>query len=191
MKRLKMLVVGIVLFLASCAAGCATLTGGGSRDFVHPLQEMPENRSCSAITVAPGLVLTAAHCVEGMTGVIGHSNDRLDLALVQSPTVQCPCARIADREADRDEIVYVVGFPHGLGQVVSIGTSQGVFDHEGMPYGRRLVTTATVAGGNSGGGVFVFRDGQFQLVGVLVEMIGNMSMAVPLADVRPFLAGRI
>lgn len=164
-----------------------------ARTFVHALS----NR-CSGVVVAPGFVLTAAHCatadaLEIVSGskptVVAIGDERLDYALVAYPPGQalCPCARLASREADLDEPVLIVGYPYGVAQIVTFGLSQGVQDNERMPYGRRLITTAQVAGGSSGGGVFVFRDGEFQLVGVLVEGAGHLSFAVPLADVRPFL----
>lgn len=176
----------------------------GAREFVRSLHLDSGRIFCSAVVLQPGLFLTADHCIRETPGalaspdapggiVISRGDDRLDYALVNFPLraeSQCPCVRIAEREADVDEVVYVVGYPRGMAQVVTLGHSQGVIDNREMPYGRRLVVTAQVAGGNSGGGVFVHRDGEFQLVGLLVEAQGHLSFAVPLADLRPFIDSR-
>ena len=197
---MKKLIAGLVLLLASCTASAVDLTV--TRGFVRPLHQENGQIFCSAVVLQPGLALTADHCVRetpgaiqsnGPTGVpLARGNDNLDFALLNFTVgdAPCPCVRLADREADVDEVVYVVGYPRGMTQVVTLGHSQGVVDNPSMPYGRRLVVTAQVAGGNSGGGVFVHRDGEFQLVGLLVEAMGHLSFAVPLADLRPFINSR-
>lgn len=201
---MKKLLVAVLLLLApACVTvpSSASEGGSGARSLVRVLSA--ENGVCSAVTLAPGLVLTADHCIAAATftlrtggpaGVpVARGDDRLDLGLLSYPADEapCPCVRLADYEAQVDETVYVVGYPRGIAQVLTVGHSQGVHDNENLPYGRRLVTTATVSGGNSGGGVFVLRNGEFQLVGILVEMIGNLSFAVPLADIRPFIEHHI
>jgi hypothetical protein len=193
MKRL--LVALLLLLVPACAAFTVAAQEHGTRGFVHSISN-DGGIYCSAVVLAPGLALTAAHCadpqyssitIDGFVGqVVARGDDRLDVAVISVP-VACPCVRLAEYEAQVDEPVYVVGFPRGIAQVLTFGTSQGVHNNGRMPYGRRLVTTALVAGGNSGGGVFVFRDGEFQLVGVLVEQINHLSFAVPLIDIRPFL----
>lgn len=175
--------------------------GAGSRAEIRDTVRMLGDRRCSGVVIQPGVVLTAQHCLAGdgssltiggvAPRVLAQGDDRLDYALLQYPdaVAPCPCAPVAEREAERDEAVDIVGFPLGLGvQVLTTGHSQGVQDNPHLPYGRRLVTTALVAGGNSGGGVFVFRNGEFMLVGLLVEMNGHLTFAIPLADVRPFIA---
>lgn len=168
----------------------------------------------SGVVIRPGLILTAKHVAEvkglvltkGGTkgeGVIVSELDKVDLALIRYPLAesQCPCVKLAEYEAEVDETVYVIGYPLGLASVMTTGRSQGVMDVRlvdswGMPHdlGKRLVLTAGVQPGNSGGGVFVLRDGEYQLVGILVEMAGRpggpISFAVPLEDIKDFLAGR-
>lgn len=190
---MKTLIVALGLFFASCV-----VAAGAARPFVSSLHSGGKP-VCSAVVLTPGVVLTADHCVNtpltfgangGIVGtVIARGDDRLDYALLSFPAsvAACPCVRIADREAEIDEAVYVVGYPLGIAQVLTFGTSQGVQDNDRLPFGRRLVLTAPVAGGNSGGGVFVYRDGEYQLVGVLVEAIEHLAFAVPLADLNPFI----
>lgn len=177
---MKKLLVAAVLFLSAC-------TGSDVRQFVHII-ENGTGQLCSAVTVRPGIALTADHCATVIGEALARGDDRKDIALIKHVGAKCPCPRIADREAELDETVYVVGYPRGIAQVLTIGASQGVHENSRMPYGRRLVTTALVGPGNSGGGVFVFRNGEFQLVGILVESDGHLSFAVPLADIKPFLA---
>lgn len=170
----------------------------GPRDYVRMLGD----RACSGVVIQPGLVLTASHCVAAPSleiagtapTVVANGDDRLDYALLRFPdaVVSCPCAPISDREAERDESLVIVGFPIGIGvQVLTRGDSQGVQDNPHLPFGRRLVTTVPVAGGNSGGGVFAMRDGDYMLVGLLVEAQGHISFAIPLADLRPFIVPHI
>jgi S1-C subfamily serine protease len=188
------LAVAIALTLVGPLAAFAQPNGADARPTVRSLSDR-----CSGVVLAPGYVLTADHCVNAVTAlraggpagtVIARGDDRLDYAVLVFPQAeaQCPCVRVAAREAEVDEPVYVIGYPLGIAQIVTFGVSQGVVGHERMPFGRRLVTTAQVAGGNSGGGVFVFRDGEYQLVGLLVESHAHISFAVPLADLQPFLA---
>ena len=189
-----------VLLFALALTPAAFGQGSDTRPFVRSLHA-DRGIFCSAVVIAPGLALTAEHCAAaapaalragGPTAtVIGRGDDRVDIALLAFPAAEaaCPCVRLAAREADVDETVYVVGYPFGIAQVLTVGASQGVHDNERLPYGRRLVTTASVNPGNSGGGVFVLRDGEFQLVGILVGAAGSLSFAMPLADIRPLLEG--
>jgi serine protease Do len=160
----------------------------------------------SAVIVRPGYALTAQHVAVNKDlrlvekGTIGRVLATLedphgDLALVKYPLneARCPCVRLADSEAQPDEIVYVIGFPHGVASVVTIGRAQGVQSvNMSGPFGKsdlgsRLIITAPVSPGNSGGGVFVRRRGEFQLVGIMVEGAGSVFFAVPLATIKPFL----
>lgn len=163
----------------------------------------------SGVVIAPGFVLTAQHVAihpglmlraKGPKGsVLGLGDSaKVDLGLLHFPArgAQCPCAKLAEFEALPDEPIYVVGYPHGITQTLTRGRSQGVVHHVVVPgawgipvvLGQRLIFTATIAPGNSGGGVFVFRDGEFQLVGIVVESTGNgIGLAIPLSVVRQFL----
>jgi S1-C subfamily serine protease len=198
----------LLLLVPACATFTPVVPEQGSRDFVRPLSFVDGDVFCSGVVLAPGLVLTAAHCVVanpepalrpgGATGqVIARGEGKVDLALLKFPAAEapCPCVPLAYSEGRVDEAVYVVGYPYGIAKVVTVGTAQGVHEATvagafGMPQylGRRLVITAAASPGNSGGGVFAFRNGEFQLVGILVEGTANLSFAIPLVDIEALLA---
>jgi hypothetical protein len=118
--------------------------------------------SCSAVMIAPELALTAGHCM-GMTSPVltiggvdypiteGYLNPELDLAALIVPGAPCPCATIRGSAAEEGEQITVVGYPYGVGRVVTYGEVQGRVTIEGREY---VMTTAAGLPGNSGGGVF-------------------------------------
>jgi S1-C subfamily serine protease len=161
--------------------------------------------SCSAVVIAPNLALTAKHCVDmpNMT-VVRADGGRLpvfsfevsstaDLAIMHVPGLTCPCAAITSVRAERDEVAYAVGFPHGQLNVLTVGYIQGrITAPDGNSY---IVATLDVNPGVSGGGLFVVRGDTAYLVGILVMMweTGNPALAVELVpifsvDILPFLA---
>ena len=178
-------------------------------------QLVAEGGTASAVTVRPGLVLTARHVMPLKDlflakpgakgeGAIVSEQEHIDLALLRFPLAEspCPCATLAAYEAEVDEPVYVVGYPLGIAAMVTLGHAQGVIDVTARDdwgnvtkLGKRLVLTVGVQPGNSGGGVFVYRSGQYQLVGIMSAMMNRpgapISFAVPLSDIKDFLAGRV
>ena len=152
--------------------------------------------NCSAVVVAPEIALTAGHCadipspqleLEAISGVPGRENglllpvervdvvDGRDLAVMIVPGLECPCAFIDyDHLALKDEITYAVGYPFNLIQILTTGHIQGREASEGPEY---LLSTTPVAPGNSGGGLFVVRDGYVYLVGITVAYAGTNHIA--------------
>lgn len=164
----------------------------------------------SGVVLSPGIVLTAQHVAiekglhidNGKTPaevIVISDGKTLDIALLRYPAAEarCPCARLADSPALLDEKVYVVGYPWGIAQVVTIGTAQGTQDiviqsrDSNQNLGKRLVLVASVGPGNSGGGVFVYREGAFQLVGILVEGHAYLAFAIPLEDIKTFISANL
>jgi S1-C subfamily serine protease len=198
-------------FILWLLLGCTQ--GDFPRDQVRKLTVGDGNGS--GVVVRPGLILTARHVAvyKGLVltkggapgeGVTVSEQEKVDLALIRYPLAEsaCPCVKLADYEAELDEPVYVIGYPLGIAAMVTMGHAQGVMDVTtkddwGNVYklGKRLVLTAGVQPGNSGGGVFVYRQGEYQLVGIMVEMMGRpgapISFAVPLTDIVDFLVGRM
>lgn len=73
-----------------------------------------------------------------------------DLVVLEAPA-KCPCATLDTEQPGLDDPVIAVGYPWGGDvklQFVTEGRYQGIFD------GKFLATTAPVAPGSSGGGLF-------------------------------------
>lgn len=150
---------------------------------------------CSGVMVAPGYMLTAAHCAEVAdilvgadripAGVLKMDKDN-DLALMHVER-DCPCVPVAAAAPEIDEEVFVVGFPQNdpvAVQVLTEGRVQGEAGSVLSPRGRAMRITAPIWYGNSGGGVYARRLwGKFQLVGIssaiTIKEAGFQSFPVP------------
>lgn len=210
MKKLLLALAAVVGLLLAPGCGFLGVPDGpiAARDTVRLLED--PMGFASGVVIAPGVVLTAQHVVAAVPNirlggqktpgeVIAAGNgDPLDIALVRYPATEaaCPCAPLAEYPAQVDEPVWVIGFPQNIAQLVTTGTVQATKDlivrepPFGLPrnYGNRLILTAIIGPGNSGGGAFVYRGGRFELVGILVEGVGHISAAIPLEDIKRFLA---
>ena len=135
-----------------------------------------ETGVCSVVVVEEGVALTAAHCKPGKGGkaivVVGEEKLKVtewklypgtDLARITVPGLKCDCVALASGRPAIDTPVIVVGYPYGIGKVLTRGEVQGRVQFEGEEL---LLATACIAGGNSGGGLFVVRDGVIYLVGI-------------------------
>lgn len=172
--------VGLLLFMAIAIGAILLPLGGCATRYEDPratvhIIEVGEGNA-SGVMVAPFLMLTAAHVVGDMQNLtVGpkklpakllYKDDANDIALLHV-AMDCPCASIA-APPEADVPVLVIGYPihqHVGVQVVTEGKTQGV-------NGNRLAMTAPAAGGNSGGGVFVYQFGEWKLAGILVEITG-------------------
>ncbi len=149
----------------------------------------------SGVMIAPNRMLTAAHVADILTEtnplfvegkkvrkVLKIDRDR-DIALLDVDA-DCPCAPLGDLPKI-DEAIIVVGYPINKAiqvQIITTGTYQGLIADK-----TRLVTTAPASFGNSGGGLFLFHNGKWELIGILVAMSGQNSsvpfVGVPYNDV--------
>src|SRR3990167_7735287 len=143
--------------------------------------------NCSAVVVAPEIALTAGHCADIPSPQLELENGLLlpaervdviedrDLAVMLVPGLECPCAFIDyDHPALKDEIAYAVGYPFNLIQILTTGYIQGRDIEDSSEY---LLSTTPLAPGNSGGGLFVVRDGYVYLVGITVAYAGTNHIA--------------
>lgn len=133
----------------------------------------------SGVVIAPGYMITAYHVVEdnldnvmvavgskpSQVKVVKYDAER-DMALLQSPDIKCPCALLAQPNLTLDQDAYSVGHPlitQYRTQFVNHGTIQGSTE-------TRIISTATTTSGGSGGGLFVFQDGQYRYAGIVVSI---------------------
>lgn len=193
---MKNLLVAVALFVS----GVANASG-----FTNPRAQVvlleAENGSCSGVVVAPQVVLSAKHCevlinpqINGVPAFAGRKSPTTDLMLFQG-AVDCPCAPLAEIGPELDEAVLVVGFPfwHNVGvQFATEGRYQGTTPPGvDSPYVGDYAISAHASPGNSGGGVYVRRGREWQLIGILVAGFGSpdgyINYAVPLSAIRAFL----
>ena len=193
---MKTLLLAFGLILLGVSAGASA--GKYPREVVSKVEVPgPFGGTGSAVAIQPGLFLTARHIAE-MKGILAGAapvtfvsapkDETLDVAAMKSAAAACPCAEFADSDARPDEQVVIVGWPRGIANVVARGESQGVYLVSEI--GRRLMVQTVVAGGTSGGGGFVMRDGRWQLVGIVAEGSSTDSLLVPISSIRKWLEGR-
>lgn len=120
----------------------------------------------SGVIIAPNVVVTAAHVAAASRPEdqlyarykgyslpiqvikIDHEND---MAILRIEGVKCPCVPVASKAPSKNEKVWAVGYPVNStvkNQITTEGISQGVNSD------KKLVFTAPIAPGNSGGAVF-------------------------------------
>lgn len=145
------------------------------------------NKNCSAVVISSeegkgSFLITADHCVTGAKefkiNIKGYFNGfvseeptfkvvaqdpKNDLAVIHTDVYGLRYALIATQKPTEGDQVWTVGFPLGLNKKLSTGF-----------YGQDVVVggmnhqeaSSLIAGGNSGGGLFVVEDGVYKLVGV-------------------------
>jgi S1-C subfamily serine protease len=170
----------------------------------------------SGVIIAPNYLLTAYHVVSDNSpgSTINIGEDRLkaltatilkkdpvrDLALLQVNGLECPCAKLLTTTAEVDEETISVGYPlftHFGVQFLTFGHVQG-YREDGV------ASTGQIAPGSSGGGLFVRRDKQYKLAGLLREVgvlspitLSNphpaivtwMTVSTPSEKIQDFLKG--
>lgn len=167
----------------------------------------------SGVMIDELTMLTAAHVVaHDMKITVGEDqrpakvlrlSEKHDVALLQV-ALGCPCADVGVLTATQDVPVIAVGYPLGkiIGntQVLTEGRLQGEFKIAGVS---RLLMSAPVAPGNSGGAVFAKGSrGDYVLVGLSVgvaavpmgfsaSIITHLAVAVPSETIVAFLNGTL
>ena len=181
--------------------------GNNSRD----TRERVQIGSGTGFVVAPHLVLTNRHVVEGcteiaivdprdrerqMTAKVIATSENPDLALLECEALEAPAVNFAERLPPRGEDIMCLGFPGGSllglalkstkGSVISLGDDD--LD------GGNFLHSCIINPGNSGGPIV---DQTGRLVGVVVAIvktnaIGNAySIGIPIERVRPFVEAEI
>lgn len=179
--RLLLAVASLSFLLGAAAPGQVPV------DFRLTVNEMTSTGNgdyCSAVTIEPGVALTAKHCTEGLDGQMYVRQDgklyaiervvpdpARDIAKILVPGLQCPCADIGKIVPHPiGETVIAVGYPLGGERTLTRGAYIALADildtsSEGLT-GRYHITSAPVQPGNSGGALFVREGGRVVLIGI-------------------------
>jgi len=152
----------------------------------------------AGILWAPDLVVTNAHVARTSRVRVGLADDRqieasliaadrrADLALLRVPRVEVAPADSTDSDALRvGALVVAVGHPFGLRRTLTAGVVHGFpLSRSG---GRWIQADLRLAPGNSGGPL---ADTTGRVVGINTMIAGGLALAIPVNDVRRFVAAR-
>lgn len=173
---------------------------------------------CSAVAIAPNLLLTAAHCdiaqddnfqmfgppdatfsIGGHPYKIVRKDVSKDLMLVYVDELNSPTAEFIPFTPKQDSKVYADGFPLGLVEFVTEGRVQDTNTHipalieqaMGHKMPTYLAVSTPIAGGNSGGGLFIKAHGHYYLIGICSMGGGDVALFVHPDVVKEFLGNSL
>ena len=145
---------------------------------------------------APDLIVTNAHVARASGVRVGFADDRqveasliaadrrADLALLRVPPVEVAPAASTDSDALRvGSLVIAVGHPLGLRRTLTAGVVHGF--PPSRSGGRWIQADLRLAPGNSGGPL---ADTTGRVVGINTMIAGGLALAIPINDVRRFVA---
>ena len=152
----------------------------------------------AGILWAPDLVVTNAHVARASRVRVGLADDRqieasliaadrrADLALLRVAGVEIAPADSTDSDALRvGALVVAVGHPFGLRRTLTAGVVHGFpLSRSG---GRWIQADLRLAPGNSGGPL---ADTTGRVIGINTMIAGGLALAIPVNDVRRFVAAR-
>jgi len=164
------------------------------------VQILGDRGSCSAVALSPTRLLTAKHCLEngfdstfevqpgGLTARVKYISAITDLALLELKAGKLKhTISVCAREPQIDDRTWLVGYPLGIGNVVTEGLLQGLYDGY-------YLSTAPGIFGNSGGGLFVKQDGTFCLIGIASygasaknQFVFHLLFSVSWGEIKKFL----
>lgn len=192
----SVLAVFLSLFLAACAA-LPTPTPVQEPVRINTFSQLRQatyqligdEATCSAVVIAPEKVLTAAHCdqpgmkVDGKPATSIRKNETADLMLLFVDGLGCPCVPVAKELPKVDQRVFTIGFPLGLGKVMTEGRMQEL-TNPNPEFAHYMLVTSPVVFGNSGGPVFAMNEQyEYRVVGVVsalaVASLGFIPNIVP------------
>jgi serine protease Do len=145
---------------------------------------------------APDLVVTNAHVARASSVRVGFADDRqvearvvaadprADLALLRVSAVGIAPADSTDSDSLRvGALVVAVGHPLGLRRTLTAGVVHGF--PRSRSGGRWIQADLRLAPGNSGGPL---ADTTGRVVGINTMIAGGLALAIPINDVRRFVA---
>lgn len=151
----------------------------------------------AGVLLAPDLIVTNAHVARApclrirladgrhFDGHVVADDRRADLALVRMPRSGVAPAALADSDALRvGTVVVALGHPLGLRQTLTAGIVHALAP--ALRGGRRWIhADLRLAPGNSGGPL---ADTAGEVVGINTMIAGRLALAIPINDVRRFVA---
>ena len=151
----------------------------------------------AGILWAPDLVVTNAHVARASRLRVGLADDRqvdatvvtadhrADLALLRIPRCGAAPAALADSDTLRvGALVVALGHPLGLRRTLTAGVVHALAP--ASPGGRRWIhADVRLAPGNSGGPL---ADTAAHILGINTMIAGGLALAIPINDVRRFVA---
>lgn len=154
----------------------------------------------AGILWAPNLIVTNAHVARAPRVRVGLADDRhveahlvgadrrTDLALLRMPRSGVAAAALADSDAVRvGDLVVALGHPFGVRRTLTAGVVHALAP--APPGGRRWIhADVRLAPGNSGGPL---ADTAGRVVGINTMMAGGLALAIPINDVRRFVASAL
>jgi S1-C subfamily serine protease len=168
------------MLLAACGQTVDTLPADAVR-----VVAVEDTKFCSAVVIAPGVALTAGHClqrnltVDGLkVDVVVTAPDGKDIAVLRVPGLECPCAERGVRPAQGDKVL-AIGFPvdregnrivspeagvQAVGALRLVAPSFPPSPHADEDYIR--TDAAIIDHGDSGGGLFARQNGVWKVVGI-------------------------
>lgn len=183
---------GVVLALPS------TPISDKQAQMLEPVLQINKNCSATVVSSDPirgSYLVTAHHCIDGKsageitsfsTDVLGvsvevkipfsvsDSDEQNDIALLHTAHSGFKVALIATQKPLEGQTVWTVGYPLGLPRMLSTGFYSQDMLLNGMNHQR---ASSLIAGGNSGGGLFILEDGVYKLAGVTSK--GLLSQLIP------------
>lgn len=165
------------------------------------VQILGDKGSCSAVVISPTRLLTAKHCLGGLlkgndtfevagSGLMARvitTDAKSDLAILELKAGRLKPLPACTRSPEIDDQVILVGYPLGVGKVLTEGRIQAL-------EGGTFLTTTSGTHGNSGGGLFQKQDGKWCLVGIASfgildgkQFITYMLWSVDLENIKRFI----
>lgn len=194
---MKYLALGLAVAFAALATAIEAAPG-----FPHAAVRavsVDDTKFCSAVVVAPGVALTAGHCLQRNLQVDGRKVESVklpvdgkDIAVLRVPGLKCPCVARGVRPVKGDQVI-AVGFPvdregnrvvSPVARVTAVGPLQSVapsFPDSPHAAEHYIVTDAAIIDhGDSGGGLFAMQQGQWKVIGI-------NAIGIPEGPCRPWI----